>query len=117
MRKDLKTLNELIDYLIELRDKQGLGDVRVKREVIMQNGNDEWITSRYEPLNPDHIKVTTWDDETDIPDEDGNYLTEPDDLREIHFTAGCDWLDDYPEFNEEYGDDEDYYDDGASECY
>jgi hypothetical protein len=83
----------------------------------MQNENDEWITSRYEPLYTDHIKLTEWDEETDLPDEDGNYLEEPSDLREIHFITGCDWLDDYPEFEGNYDeDDQDYYS-GDSECY
>ena len=102
----LETLNELIDYLIELRDSQDLGNIRVKREVVMQNENDEWVTSRYEPLRTDNIRVTEWDEETDLPDEEGNYLKEPSDLREIHFLAGCDWIDGYPELEDEYSDED-----------
>lgn len=100
----IETLNDLIEFLTKLRDEQDLGSVRVKREVVVQNENDEWITSRYEPLDTNHIKVTEWDDETDLPDDEGDYLKEPDDLREIHFTTGMDWLDSYPELEEEYGD-------------
>ena len=104
--KKLETLNDLINYLIELRDEQGLGDVRVKREVIMHN--DDWITSRYEPLFSDHIILTEWNEETDVPDEEGNHLKEPSDRREIHFTAGCDWMDDYPELCGDYDDDSEF---------
>ena len=43
--RKLETLNDLIDYLIELRDEQDLGNVRVKREVVIQGPEDEWITS------------------------------------------------------------------------
>lgn len=110
----LETLNDLIEYLIELRDEQDLGNVRVKREVVMQNENDEWITSRYEPLETRHIQTTIWDTTTDLPDEEGNYLKEPDDLREIHFTAGCDWLDYYPELEDE---DSDEYGGDGDECW
>lgn len=115
--KNLENLNELIDYLIELRDKEGLGKLRVKREVVMQNENDEWVTSRYEPLTTDHIRITDWDDETDLPDEEGNYLKEPEELKEIHFLAGADWLDCYEEFEDEYDDNDYYYKEGDSECY
>lgn len=107
MTRELKTLNDLIDYLIELRDSQDLGSVRVKREVVMQDGDDRWITTRYEPLQTSHISVTEWDDETDLPDDDGNYLKEPEDLREIHFDTGMDWLNDYPELSDYLDEDED----------
>lgn len=105
--RKLETLNDLIDYLIELRDEQDLGGVRVKREVVIQGPEDEWITSRYEPLCTDHIKVDDWDEDTDLPDDDGNYLKAPDDLREIHFDAGMDWISDYPELEADYCDEDD----------
>ena len=115
INKELKNLNELIDYLIELRDKEGLGEARVKREVVMQDENNEWLT-RYEPLCTDYIKVTKWNNEIDLPDENGNYLKEPSDLIEIHFLSECDWIDDYYELSDDYPEDEDE-DNGESEYW
>ena len=47
-----------------------------------------------------------WDEDTDLPDDDGNYLKTPDDLREIHFNAGMDWISDYPELEADYCDED-----------